>query len=267
MSIRLMSLIWEIEFPTHAQKLVALKLADYAADNGSSIFPAVNTIAKHTGSDERTVQRVLKAFRGCGLLELVKEGGTGPKSTNQWMLNVPLLVALAYGECAITGSASELEIEGETKGDILSSKGDILSADDALRVTNSRLRVASTTSKGGSGATQSTNNHQLDSSTRERACAIESATAHRAEGESAALVVRTDPTWKLWLNWLRSDGHHQAADALEAEGAMVVFAPRPHNGCRKPKLPPLQGSARWNELQAQRQASNITARMIGESAA
>jgi len=266
-SIRLMSLVWEIEFPTHAQKLVALKLADYASDSGESIFPAVNTIAKHTGSDERTVQRVLKAFRGCGILHVLKEGGSGPKSTTQYALNVNVLVALVYGDCTLTGSASELEIEGEIKGDILSDKGDILSADDALRVTKSRLRVTSTTPKGGSGVTQSTNNHQLDSSARERACASEGAPAHRAEGGDAALVLPGDPTWSLWLNWLRQDGHHEAAKAIEAEAGMVVFAPRPHNGCRKPKLPPLQGSARWDELQAQRQASNVTARIIGESAA
>ncbi len=82
MSIRVMSLVWEINFPTHSQKLIALKLADYASDHGASIFPAVSTLARHTGSDERTVQRVMKAFRDCGLIELVKEGGAGPNYLN-----------------------------------------------------------------------------------------------------------------------------------------------------------------------------------------
>lgn len=264
MSIRVMSLVWEINFPTHSQKLIALKLADYASDHGASIFPAVSTLARHTGSDERTVQRVMKAFRDCGLIELVKEGGAGPKSPNHWQLNLPLMVAISLGDFTIAGSANGLEIEGEDKGDILSCKGDILSVDELLRVTKGHLRVTPVSPKGGSGATQSINNHQIDSSTRAGACAMDGA-APRAEvkGEPA-LVLKSDPQWRLWINWLRNDGHDRAAIAFESEGAMIVYAPHPSANSPRPKLAPGRGSARWDELHAQRKAVNVTARITGE---
>lgn len=270
MSIRIIGLVWEISFPTHAQKLIALKLADYAADNGSSVFPAVNTIARHTGSDERTVQRVMKAFRSCGLISLVKEGGTGPKSTNQWQLNLPLLVALYHGDISIKGSASELEIDGETKGDILSDKGDILSVDDLLRVTKPKLRAASDTPKGGTTATQPVNNHQIELPTRERAYAPEGASASRAEAGVPRLVRREDATFRLWLNYLASEGHDQAVKVFATEGELVAYAERPFMGVAMPKLPPAKSSPKYADLERARGENatpvDITSRMLGEAA-
>lgn len=270
MSIRVMGLVWEIDFPTHSQKLIALKLADYASDNGSSVFPAVNTISRHTGSDERTVQRVMKAFRSIGLIELVKEGGTGPKSTNQWQLNLPLMVALYYGDISIKGSAAELEIDGEAKGDILSAKGDILSVDDLLRVTKNSLRAASCPSKGGSDATQLTNNHQLELPARERASAPEAAPACRAEAGVPILFLRGDATFQTWINWLNQEGHFKAAGQMASEGKLVAYAVRPFKGCALPILAPLETSPKYAALMAARSAvkpvTDITNRMLGEVA-
>lgn len=251
MSIRLMSVVWEIDFPTQSQKLIALKLADYASDNGASIFPAVNTIAKHTGCDERTVQRVMKAFRACGFLSLIKEGGTGPKATNQWQLNVPVLVSLAYKDWRFVGGAADLEIEGEGMGDILSDKGDILSADEALRVTNTTLRVTPVSAKGDTGVTQSTNNHQIEPSSRTSAHATQGA-ARSARSEVPRLVLSTDKEWHMWRIWLSDKGQHRALDQFESEGAMVVFNPFPSDEAKLPKLAPPPDSEKRLAMEASR---------------
>lgn len=251
MSIRLMSVVWEIDFPTQSQKLIALKLADYAADSGASIFPTVNTLAKHTGCDERTVQRVMKAFRSCGLLHLVKEGGTGPKATNQWQMNVTALVALAYQGWTLSGGAADLEINGEGMGDILSDKGDILSADDALRVTNPALRVTPVSPKGGSGVTQSINIHHKELPSRTSAHATQGA-ARSARSEVARLILASDKEWRSWRLWLADKGQHRALDQFEAEGAMVVYDPYPSDEATLPRLAPPPDSEKRLAMEASR---------------
>ena len=252
MSIRLMTLIWDIPFPAQSQKLIALKLADYAADTGGSVFPAVNTVAKQAGCDERTVQRVLKAFRKCGLIELVREGGTGPKATNEWRLNVPLIASLSSGESTITGSAAELEIDVNVMGDI---KGGNLPGVDGLRVTNDALRVTPVSAKGDTGVTQPFTNHHIDTSSCASAPATRGAARSALEGTGTpSLVLPGDHTWQLWLNWLRQEGHTKAAEKFEAEGAMVVFIPRPLSVSPMPKLAPLRTSEKFSELMARREA-------------
>jgi len=58
-----------------AIKFVLYKMADWGADDGSSIYPAVPTIAKLTEMSERTVQRAIGELVRSGLLVLVKQGG------------------------------------------------------------------------------------------------------------------------------------------------------------------------------------------------
>ena len=249
MSIRLMSVVWEIEFPTQSQKLIALKLADYASDMGTSIFPAVNTIARHTGCDERTVQRVMKAFRNCGIIHLVKEGGTGPKATNEWLLNVAVLSGLANGEIKLVGGATELEIEGELMGDNLSAMGDILSPEDAVRVTKAGLRVTPVSPKGGSGVTQSINNHQIETPGSRGRAGDKGARASASLGDPR-LILPEDWQWTKWIIWADDKG---SRSKFETEGAMVIFADEPSVSAQPPKLPPLPSSPRYADLMAQRE--------------
>lgn len=56
-------------------KFVLYKMADWGADDGTSIYPAVPTIAKLTEMSERTVQRAIAELVRSGLLIVVKEGG------------------------------------------------------------------------------------------------------------------------------------------------------------------------------------------------
>lgn len=106
MSIRLMSFVWDVVWPTQNHLLVMLKLADHANDEGGKVWPSVATIARQAQCSERTVQNVLKAGRDCGLLKVLEKGG-GTQPTI-YAINVELLEAL-NGE-VLEGGADRIEI-------------------------------------------------------------------------------------------------------------------------------------------------------------
>jgi hypothetical protein len=72
-----MTLVWEVEFPSLAPKMVALKLADCASDQGDSIFPSVDTIERTTGCVQSTVRKWLFAMEHSGLLKVLKRSAGG----------------------------------------------------------------------------------------------------------------------------------------------------------------------------------------------
>lgn len=72
MSVKLMTMVFEADERLKAtQKLVMLALADHAADDGTSIYPSIQTIAYKTGLNESSVRKVLKELRD-GDLKLIK---------------------------------------------------------------------------------------------------------------------------------------------------------------------------------------------------
>lgn len=271
MSIRLMTLMWDVQFPTQSQLLIALKLADYANDQGGSIFPSRNTIAELTQTSESTVKNVLRAFRECGLLLVAKEGGRGPKSTTQYEINLRLLSALVIGDCKLNGSSENLEVEFTNKGaEFDPLKGGEFDPLALVRGQSDLLRGQPGHAKGSAGYPQSTNNHQIDSPARERASAPEAAPACRAEAGVPLLILRGDATFQTWINWLNQEGHFKAAGQMASEGKFVAYAVRPFKGCALPILAPLETSPKYAALMAARSAvkpvTDITNRMLGEAA-
>lgn len=123
MSVDLMSLCFLIELPSSAQKLVALKLADCANDEGENIFPSVGRIARETILGTSTVRRVLAAFEQAGVLEVVKEahGNKWDRSTTVRRFNVECLhdlapVEIRHGEKRLlTPSTHVLKNIGDSK--------------------------------------------------------------------------------------------------------------------------------------------------------
>lgn len=91
MSVKAMGLVWDMECPAKingkefkpSHKFVLIAYADHADHNGKNIWPAIETIAKKTGLDTRTVQRLTKDMREMGYLV---EDGKGPRGTNRWAL-------------------------------------------------------------------------------------------------------------------------------------------------------------------------------------
>ena len=78
MSIVVMVQVWPMPMAP-IDKLVLLKLADCASEDGSGAWPAVKTIAKHCGIHERTVQRSLRELEAAGYIEVQRpSNGTLP---------------------------------------------------------------------------------------------------------------------------------------------------------------------------------------------
>jgi len=75
MSIKLMSLVWDISLPP-GEKLVLLALADQANDAGTQCWPAVETIARRSGQSVRTVRRALASLEERGHLTRQHREGT-----------------------------------------------------------------------------------------------------------------------------------------------------------------------------------------------
>lgn len=272
MSIKLMTIVWDIQFPTQAQKLIALKLADYASDTGNSVYPSNESLARRAGCDERTVQRTLKAFRDCGILSLVREGGKGPKDTNEWQLNVRLLVTLRDGEASIVGGSQTLEIQGiedvDNMGDSKSPIDDSMSPLDGLRVTSEAKRVTPVSAKGDTSVTQSVTIHHIEPSVRASA-REQGISKFDLKGEVAQepiLLLRGDPLWRSWIEHVKSYVSVSAANAFEKEGAMVVYSRQPTIASSKPKLAPLEGHPKRVALERARTLSAKSKAMSGDAA-
>jgi hypothetical protein len=111
MSIKLMTLVWDVPFPTSTQMLLALKLADHAEDDGSSVYPGKASLAERARCSISTVKNMLRLMRECGILIVVREGGTrGPHDTTEYKMNVGLIRAIADGRVTMTGTSDSIEL-------------------------------------------------------------------------------------------------------------------------------------------------------------
>lgn len=72
MSVELTSRVWKLELD-HAEQSVALALADWANDDGTSIFPSLALVAWKTGYSERQVRRIVRRLEDQGLLIQVRK--------------------------------------------------------------------------------------------------------------------------------------------------------------------------------------------------
>jgi len=86
MSVKVMGLVWDLELPRN-EKFILLAYADHANHEGKNVFPSVKLIAKKTGYDHRSVQRITRKLENRGLL---LEDGKGPKGTKRWRIPIPV---------------------------------------------------------------------------------------------------------------------------------------------------------------------------------
>jgi hypothetical protein len=94
MSIKLMTLVFDRYPKGGNERVLALALADNAADDGTRIWPSVATLAHKTLQSERNVQRQLKAMVASGWLLLVSAKAG---RSNQYAIN-PAWIA-GDGDC------------------------------------------------------------------------------------------------------------------------------------------------------------------------
>lgn len=146
MSAYLLGTGFRADMGTCIRKLVLLKLIDACEDDGSRIFPAIATVARAAQCSDRQVQREIRAFVEIGLLRMVREGGKGRRSTNEYAMNLDVLAAIAkdgwdaYAERVAAGAKGDTvsPLESTPKGDTGDTDrvtGETPKGDNACRTT------------------------------------------------------------------------------------------------------------------------------------
>ncbi len=79
MSIRLMSQVMESDLPS-SEKFILVVCADHGRDNGSGIYPGIETIARKTSLSKRTVRRLIQNLIARGILTVVKKSARGRRT-------------------------------------------------------------------------------------------------------------------------------------------------------------------------------------------
>lgn len=224
MSAELLGLAFKAQMGSHVRKLVLLKLVDAAEDDGTSIWPAVATIAKAAESHARTVQKVISLFREVGLLQVVSQGGAGPGDTTEYRLDVPMLRRIRdEGWDAVTSGAGDAE--NGSKGGLTPPLDD--AEKGGLRPPLDAERVASDSNKGESQATQPLQDPSVERERRER------------EGESRRMLAdlikahphvahddpdRIDRAWAGLPARAQREAHERHADWLADRGRRTAIA-------------------------------------------
>lgn len=124
MSILLMSRIFKAHMGSPSRKLLALRLADYADDEGRGIWPTVATLAEQTEMDRRTVQRHMADFVKEGLLVVVAEASGRPGQATRYDMVPEAIGRAAVGSDGCHGVTGDIVPPVET-GDTGAETGDI----------------------------------------------------------------------------------------------------------------------------------------------
>lgn len=109
MSVRVMSLVWDNFKQGGSEKLVMLAMADWCNDEGLSLHPSHDAVAKKCCISRSQAQRVTKALVDAGWLEVVgNQFGGAPGTTKKYRMCVEKLretdSASATGSVDATGS-------------------------------------------------------------------------------------------------------------------------------------------------------------------
>jgi pyocin large subunit-like protein len=103
MSIAVMSRIFKKQLGSSSRKMLAVRLADFADDNGRGIWPSVGKLARETDMSERTVQRLLRDFVDENLLIVVSTASGRPGETTRYNFNMNVLHGLPDTDIAADG--------------------------------------------------------------------------------------------------------------------------------------------------------------------
>lgn len=93
MSIMIMSRVFRMNLGGCNRKLLAVRLADFADDEGRGIYPGVKRLANETELSERTIQRIMADFVADGILVVVQEASGRPGQATRYDFNLEKLFA------------------------------------------------------------------------------------------------------------------------------------------------------------------------------
>lgn len=94
MSLKVSQMVWRAKLPS-TQKLVAARLADFADDDGSRVFPSNRRVMEECGLSERTVRETMRALEQCGVLVLVALERPGQNLPREYRIDLDALAKLS----------------------------------------------------------------------------------------------------------------------------------------------------------------------------
>lgn len=200
------------------RKLLAVRLADFADDEGRGIYPGVKRLASETELSERTIQRILADFVSEGILVVVKEATGRPGQATRYDFDLARLFAYAPSKTGDTVSP----VDDAVTGDSGTERGDTDDGD------------------GCHGDTRTVIEPPLEPS-GERECASAGSDGFENEKRSAARAFkRWYPTWPTYVDdsepkaltaWMRLSADERSAaventasyiEAVKAKGRKYV---------------------------------------------
>lgn len=105
MSIRVLTVVWSIHEPlTAAEQLVLLRLADFASDDGGSVFPGIARIAADCRLSRRCVIKALKRLIAFGFVVTIRRGA-GKQTSQRWLDVAKLHAAAGSAHGALSNGA------------------------------------------------------------------------------------------------------------------------------------------------------------------
>lgn len=87
MSVKVMSAVFERYPVGGGEMILALALADHAEDDGSRVFPSIESLMVKTRQARRTVQYQLRRMEETGWLILVNSGNGGRNQHREYRIN------------------------------------------------------------------------------------------------------------------------------------------------------------------------------------
>lgn len=207
MSIMIMSRLFRMNLGGCNRKLLAVRLADFADDEGRGIYPGVKRLANETELSERTIQRILSDFVQEGILVVVKEATGRPGQTTRYDFDLGRLFSYSPGKTGDTVSP----VDEDQTGDNPAERGD---TDDG---------------EGCQGVTRTVIEPPLEPS-MERECASAGSDGLENEKRSAQRAFkRWYPTWPTYVDdsepkafnaWMKLSPEDRTA-AVENTGAYI----------------------------------------------
>lgn len=124
MSIMIMSRLFKMNLGGCNRKLLAVRLADFADDDGRGIYPGIKRLAAETELSPRTIQRILGDFVEEGILIVVQEASGRPGQTTRYDYDLAKLFAYKPRQTGDSVSPVSSE-EGVTQDAETGDSGDV----------------------------------------------------------------------------------------------------------------------------------------------
>jgi hypothetical protein len=96
MSTKLTTLCWKLKLPM-TEKVVLIRLADFAHHDGTSIYPSVGRVAEECGVSARAVQIAIRSMMKAGILIQMHAGG-GRGRTSEYAIDLEVVERLLSGQ-------------------------------------------------------------------------------------------------------------------------------------------------------------------------